>query len=129
MNFERMIVSKRCNYCGAEYEFALSTCPACAAAEHTVQSPIKDAVKPMFSGVSCKVGLHNWQHADGKCERRCESCGAMEKLDHQWEGSAFSGKTCVRCGAMRRAVSKWFVFACVVAALAFALLVLHIVTR
>ena len=129
MNLERMIVNKRCDYCGAEYEVSQTACPACAATEHTMQSPIKDAVKPMISGVSCKVGLHDWKHADGKCERRCENCGAMEKLDHQWEGSVLEGKVCVRCGAVRKAVSRWFVLACVVVALAFATLVVHLVTR
>jgi hypothetical protein len=129
MNLERMIVNKRCSYCGAEYAFSQTTCPACGAAEHSVQSPIKEAVKPVISGVSCKVGLHNWKHAENKCERRCESCGALEKLDHQWEGSVFAGKTCVRCGARRKAVSKWFVLACAVALLAFLTAVTYMVTR
>jgi len=129
MNFERMIVNKRCAHCESDYAFAEAKCPNCGAAEHSVQSPIKDAVKPVFSGVSCKVGLHDWKHSEGKCEKHCAACGAMEKLDHQWEGSVFTGKTCVRCGAMRRAVSKWFVLACVVVALAFAALVTHLATR
>lgn len=53
-------------------------------------------------GFWCRIAGHQWEMAEGRCEKTCVRCGLVMETPHSWHHCA-----CSHCGALRDQNHDW----------------------